>query len=84
MTSISLQEAQQRLPELIGSLGPGDELLITQDNLPIARLVGEASLPKRPTRQLGTLAGTVLHIDPDFDAPLDDFREDVCERPACP
>jgi Protein of unknown function (DUF2281) len=28
-----------------------------------------------PRRQLGTLKGTVEYMAPDFDAPLDDFKE---------
>jgi uncharacterized protein DUF2281 len=27
------------------------------------------------TRKLGTLKGTVLYMAPDFDAPLEDFKE---------
>jgi acyl-CoA thioesterase FadM len=30
---------------------------------------------ERPHRPLGTLKGTVLYMAPDFDAPLDEFRE---------
>ena len=30
---------------------------------------------KAGKRQLGTLRGTVTYIAPDFDAPLDDFKE---------
>jgi hypothetical protein len=39
----------------------------------VAKLIGQ---PKPgPPRRLGTLKGTVLSIAPDFDAPLDDFKE---------
>jgi hypothetical protein len=40
----------------------------------VARLVASAP-PQRKPRQLGTLRGTVLYMAPDFDAPLDDFKE---------
>jgi hypothetical protein len=33
------------------------------------------SPPPRPPRRLGTLRGTVRHMAPDFDAPLEDFKE---------
>jgi antitoxin (DNA-binding transcriptional repressor) of toxin-antitoxin stability system len=39
MTQITLSEAQQRLPEIISGLQPGEEVQIIQDNRPIARLV---------------------------------------------
>jgi hypothetical protein len=30
---------------------------------------------KKARRQLGTMKGSVLFMAPDFDAPLDDFKE---------
>lgn len=48
MTSITIQEAQARLAELIHQLSPGDELLITENNQPVARL----SLAARTTDPL--------------------------------
>ena len=73
MTSISLHEAQARLVDLIRQLAPGEEVVITENDQPIARLV--AAPGPRPPRKLGTLRGTVLYMAPDFDAPLDDFQE---------
>jgi Protein of unknown function (DUF2281) len=35
----------------------------------------ELSASKTPQRQAGTLKGTVKYMAPDFDAPLDEFRE---------
>ena len=39
MTIVSLAEAQATLPELLEKLGPGEEVTITRDNQPIAKLV---------------------------------------------
>lgn len=75
MTIVSLQEAQAKLPELIRALEPGEELVITENEAPIARLV--ASPLVRPAHRLGSLRGTVVSMAPDFDAPLDDFKEYV-------
>ena len=74
MASVTIQEAQARLPELIHRLTAGDEVVITENNRPVARLVQSAPPPSR-RRQLGTMKGTVLYIAPDFDAPLEEFRE---------
>jgi antitoxin (DNA-binding transcriptional repressor) of toxin-antitoxin stability system len=74
MTTISLQDAQQGLADLVHRLAPGDEVVITENDQPVARLTAaEASQTKR--RQPGTLRGTVLYMAPDFDPPPDDFRE---------
>jgi antitoxin (DNA-binding transcriptional repressor) of toxin-antitoxin stability system len=70
MTTVTLQEAQLRLPELIAKLQPGEELIITRDNQPVARLTPQP--PDRKPRRAGTLKGSVLYMAPDFDAPLEE------------
>ncbi len=72
MVTINVQEAQKRLVDLIHDLAPGEEIIITDGDHPIARLSATRTAPKR---KLGTLKGTVTHMAPDFDAPLDDFQE---------
>ena len=74
MPAVSIKEAKAKLSELIHKLKPGDEVIITEKNVPIARLVPAVSPPRQPRRP-GTLRGTVLHMAPDFDAPLEDFKE---------
>ena len=69
---ISVEVAQATLKEIIGKLAPGDEVVITDNHLPVAKLVAAA---KPAERKLGTMKGTVLYMAPDFDAPLDDFKE---------
>jgi len=75
MTTVSIQEAQVKLSELIHRLTPGEEVVITENNRPVARLVPPARQPQRQPRRPGTLRGSVLHVAPDFDAPLEDFKE---------
>ncbi len=74
MQTVTLEEARAKLPELIEQLHGGDSTIITRDNRPVARLIAEAG-GERPARKLGTLRGTVRYMAPDFDAPLEDFRE---------
>ena len=74
MSVVSLQEAQANLSELIHRLAPGQVVVITENNLPVARLIPAEAKDQSP-HQLGTLKGTVLHMAPDFDAPLDDFED---------
>jgi hypothetical protein len=42
---------------------------------PGARLVLPEDQQQGQTRRLGTLRGTVVEVAPDFDAPLEDFKE---------
>jgi len=70
--TITLEEAQAKLKELIDKLTPGEEVVITENQRPVAKLV---AAEKSVERKLGTLKGTVLYMAPDFDAPLEDFKE---------
>jgi antitoxin (DNA-binding transcriptional repressor) of toxin-antitoxin stability system len=76
MASVTIEEAQNKLIELIHLLTPGEEVVITENDQPVARLTLTAP-PSEPRKspQLGTLKGTVLYMAPDFDEPLDDFKE---------
>ena len=73
-TTITVEEAQSKLKELIDKLAPGEEVIITENQQRVARLVGErpARLP-RPAPGLGK--GSILYMAPDFDDPPDEFRE---------
>jgi antitoxin (DNA-binding transcriptional repressor) of toxin-antitoxin stability system len=73
--NVSIQEAQASLPELVHVAASGVEVVIVEDDKPVAQIVPPAKEAKRPPRRLGTLRGTVLYMAPDFDAPLEDFRE---------
>ncbi len=72
--TISVEEAQAKLKELIHQLAPGEEVVITENEQPIAKLVSEPPKPRlRPLPGLGK--GMITFIAPDFDAPLEDMKE---------
>ncbi|QEL21084.1 type II toxin-antitoxin system Phd/YefM family antitoxin [Limnoglobus roseus] len=75
MSTVTIQEAQANLFDLIRRLSPGDEVLITENNQPVAKLVVPPAEPPPKPRQFGTMKGSVLYMAPDFDGPLDDFAE---------
>jgi antitoxin (DNA-binding transcriptional repressor) of toxin-antitoxin stability system len=74
--TITIEEAQAKLKEIIHQLSPGEELVITENQQPVAKLVSEhpkAAKPPRPGP--GLCKGAIVYMAPDFDAPLDDMKE---------
>jgi prevent-host-death family protein len=74
MPTVTIQEAQAALPDLIRRMMPGEELVITENDRPVAKLVAAPPERSKKPRQLGTMRGTVLSME-HFDDPLDDFKE---------
>ena len=75
-TTVTIEDAQGRLKELIHQLAPGDEVVITENQRPVARLVSESPpAPKPPRAAPGFLRHMIISIAPDFDAPLEDMKE---------
>jgi antitoxin (DNA-binding transcriptional repressor) of toxin-antitoxin stability system len=71
MLTITVEEAQRRLTEIIEKLTPGEEVVLTRDNQAVARLIGE---PKRARPRPGLGKG-MLTIISDDDEHLKDFAE---------
>jgi antitoxin (DNA-binding transcriptional repressor) of toxin-antitoxin stability system len=72
MTTVTLEEAQARLPELVSALQPGQELLITQGAQPVARLIPVPA--GKPQPQFGSCKGKLVVLVED-DEHLNDFAE---------
>jgi antitoxin (DNA-binding transcriptional repressor) of toxin-antitoxin stability system len=77
MQTITVQEAQSHLAEIIDKLPIGGEIVITRDDKPVATLRATCHILPRKQRQLGTLKGSVLYMAPDFDAIPEGFEEYV-------
>jgi len=73
MPTVTLEEAQANLLELIERLQPGETLVITNGDKPVARLTPEAKVPRQPRRP-GNCIG-LLKIVADDDEHLKDFAE---------
>ena len=72
VTHVTLGEAKARLGELIEHLAPGDEVVITEGDRPLARLLPAAA--NKPQPQFGSCKG-MLTIVSDDDEHLEDFKE---------
>jgi prevent-host-death family protein len=68
--TVTIEEAQANLAELISKLAPGEEIIITDSQQPVARLL---PVKTKGLRKLGTMRGSVKYIAPDFDVPLNAF-----------
>lgn len=73
MSTVTIEEAQAHLPELIARLQQGEEIMIDQGGAPVAKLTRteHTSWPCQP--------GSAKHIPHwmalDFNTPLEDFHE---------
>ena len=72
--TITVEEAQAHLKELIGKLAPGEEVVITDDNNPVAKLVGQPS-PRSRLRPPPGLGKGMITIVSDDDDHLKDFAD---------
>jgi prevent-host-death family protein len=75
MSTVTIEEAQAKLPELVDKLAPGQELVITRNNEPVAKLVREALQP-RGSRKPGSAKGKLVILAEDEEH-LEDFKEYV-------
>ena len=72
MHQVSVPEARESLASLIQEVLSGEEIVITDDQRPVARLVrvgpARAGVPR-----FGSAKG-LIHVPDDFDEPLDCFK----------
>jgi len=75
-TTMAIEDITVTLPELLDSLSPGDEVILTRKQQPVATLVSAIPQPA-PKQRLGPGLGKgmITFIAPDFDAPLDCMKE---------
>jgi antitoxin (DNA-binding transcriptional repressor) of toxin-antitoxin stability system len=73
MTSVTLEEAQKKLPELLTRLQPGEELTISDNGQPLAQ-VRKAERTSWPCKA-GSYKKAEFWMTADFDAPLDEFKD---------
>jgi antitoxin (DNA-binding transcriptional repressor) of toxin-antitoxin stability system len=71
--TVTIEEAQVRLAELVSKLAPGQEIVITENNQPVATLRGQTPRGLLP-RQPGSANGQLM-ILADDDEHLDDFKD---------
>ena len=72
MQHVDITEAKAQIEDLLQSALNGEEIIITQNQQPILKLIQFLQPTQR--RQRGSAKGQVW-MAPDFDEPLEDFKE---------
>jgi prevent-host-death family protein len=72
MTYLDIQDARKRFHELMELVDKGEEIIITRNDEPFAKVTPIVSI--KSNRQFGSAKGQVW-IAEDFDEPLKDFEE---------
>ena len=75
MAELNLADASDELQAIVAELDEGGEIILTVEGQPLAKVV--KLVQKRWPCKAGSAIGKVLWIAPDFDAPLEDFKEYV-------
>jgi antitoxin (DNA-binding transcriptional repressor) of toxin-antitoxin stability system len=69
--TVSIQQAAAQLAELLRSLKPGDEIVVTQDDQPVAKIVPS---PRPGPRRPGSCRGMLVIHEEDHEH-LVDFKD---------
>ncbi len=72
-TTLAVEDIKLTLPELLDSLSPGDEVILTRNHQPVAKLVSEKP-PQCKPRVPGLGKGMITIVSDDEDH-LKDFAE---------
>jgi prevent-host-death family protein len=69
--AVELRSYEGDLEDLVDEAALGDELVITRDGEPVAQII---PLTRRKPRERGLAKGMII-IPPDFDDPLEEFKD---------
>jgi prevent-host-death family protein len=67
--TVTVDEAQQKLPDLLAQALAGNEVIITEHGKPVARLIAVPDVSPRKKRVAGLNRGAIWTSE-DFDQPL--------------
>jgi antitoxin (DNA-binding transcriptional repressor) of toxin-antitoxin stability system len=73
MSTVTIEEATAKLQEILTNLTPGEQVSIVQNGEEVAKLT-RSSRNKWPCKA-GSYAKSEFWMAPDFDAPLEEFKE---------
>lgn len=74
MSQVTIEVAAGRLAELVRETSNGEEIILTEDDVPVAKLV-PLHASDRPVVKRGYAKGRVLYMSPDFDETPEGFED---------
>lgn len=76
MTYATLEDAATHLAQLIDQANSGEEVIITHETAPIAKIVPVSKETSEPRKGgFGSAKHKLIYMADDFDAPLEDFKD---------
>lgn len=77
MIQVTIDEAKEKLADLIAAAARGETVLIEQEAGQGAQIVQLVAMQEKAKRKpkFGSAKGLIIYMADDFDAPLEDFRE---------
>lgn len=72
MYQVTLEEAKKQFLSLLEKASTGEEIIITENNIPLVKLV---YIPQQKAQARFGSAKGLISISDDFDEPLEDFKE---------
>jgi antitoxin (DNA-binding transcriptional repressor) of toxin-antitoxin stability system len=73
MIQVTIHEAKTHLSRLIQQALDGEEVIIARNKQPLVKL--SVLLEAQQARRIGGAAHVIVHIAPDFDKPLPEFKD---------
>ena len=71
---VDLKQAQSCLEELVGQAARGEEVILTREGQPVAKII--PVMQRVAQRRFGSARG-LIRTRSDFDEPLEDFRDSM-------
>jgi antitoxin (DNA-binding transcriptional repressor) of toxin-antitoxin stability system len=75
MQCVEIDQAETCFPDLINKTIEGDEIVITKSGKPLVKFVAIPDKKEKKKKRVFGSAKGLIKIAPDFDEPLEDFKD---------
>ena len=81
MYTVTVEEVQEKLPQILEDIKRGIEVIIQQNNITVAKLgpapsaISDANNDEKPRPRFGSAKHRLVYMADDFEAPIEDFAD---------